>query len=306
MREFRTFGPASHRALFILILLSTFLFLSPAFSQADRSGMIDRLNRMERDMQMMQRDYYRGTAEGKAPTGAAAPSGAVAAELNVSLNAIQEELRQLRGRIEEMEHQQQRVTERFESLERDMDARLGMLERNATSAAPATISPPVIGGNTDAQEPMVSVRDAESDEAPATKPATAASSGYQNSNEHYNAAFKLLNQGDYTQSAAEFESFTQQYPDDVLVGNAYYWLGETHYVRSQFEQAAEKFRSGFEAMPQGPKSPDNLLKLAMSLSALQRKDEACVVLSQLIKKHSDKSQVVKRKAEKERDKLGCR
>lgn len=308
MWNFRLNGLVSHRAPLTLILLSTLSFsafttLIPedaAAQSADRGGMINRLDRLERDLQILQKDYYRGEKSGGASV---APTAAAAAEMNVSLDALQEELRSLRGRLEEMEHQQRRVTERFDGLERDMDARLISLEQHASSAAPAVIAPPVIGGGAAPEEPVVSVREA-AEEAPAEAPKSTRSK-YTNSNDHYNAAFKLLNQSDYAAAASEFESFTREYPKDVLVGNAYYWLGETYYVRGNYAQAAEKFRSGFEAMPQGAKAPDNLLKLAMSLSNIDRKDESCVVLSQLVKKYGDKSQMVKNKAQKEREKLSC-
>ena len=80
---------------------------------------------------------------------------------------------------------------------------------------------------------------------------------------------------------------SKKHPKDPLVGNAYYWQGETYYIRRDYVNAADSFRQGFEALPTGPKAPDNLLKLAMSLNALNRDKEACVVLGQVISKYKN-------------------
>jgi TolA-binding protein len=90
------------------------------------------------------------------------------------------------------------------------------------------------------------------------------------------------------------------------VGNAYYWLGETHYIRQDYVSAADNFREGFEALPNGPKAADNLLKLAMSLSAMKKTNDACVVLDQLLVKFKETSTTVAQKAQSERTRIGCK
>ena len=101
---------------------------------------------------------------------------------------------------------------------------------------------------------------------------------------HYNEAFRLLNQNRYEDAETAFIKFTKQYGDDPLIGNAYYWLGETYYIRKDYTQAADNFRQGYQALPDGPKAPDNLLKLAMTLKALDRISDACTIVEQIDKK----------------------
>ncbi len=123
--------------------------------------------------------------------------------------------------------------------------------------------------------------------------------------DHYNYAFRLLNQTQYPEAAAAFDSFTKKYPKDPLVGNAYYWEGETYYIRRDYVNAADNFRQGFEALPEGPKAPDNLFKLAVSLDALNRDKEACVVLGQVVTKFKKNSTSVTDKADQEQKRIGC-
>ena len=114
-----------------------------------------------------------------------------------------------------------------------------------------------------------------------------------------------MNQAKYVEAGAALESFTQRYPKDPLIGNVYYWLGETYYVRENYLKSADNFRQGFETMPDGVKAPDNLLKLALSLNMLNKKREACVVLKQLqIKYQGQKTPVLEKAASKEKE-LGC-
>jgi tol-pal system protein YbgF len=130
--------------------------------------------------------------------------------------------------------------------------------------------------------------------------------GFDNPRDHYNHGFRLLNQTRYEDAARTFEAFTEKYPKDPLIGNAYYWLGETYYIRRDYVKAADSFRQGFEVLPSGPKAADNLLKLSMALSAMKKQKEACVVLDQLLVKFKDSSTSVAKKADAERTRIGCR
>ena len=76
-------------------------------------------------------------------------------------------------------------------------------------------------------------------------------------------------------------AFVQRYPNDPLAGNAQYWLGETYYVRKDYENAATAFAEGYQKYPESGKAADNLLKLGMSLGNLGKKSEACSAFARL-------------------------
>lgn len=295
----------SPRRLFLsTALAASMLAVSfPAFSQ-DSSALLQRLEYMEQEIQVLKQ--YRPTEPSHdAPVKTNVPN-AGAAHFEVELASLEEEIRFMRGKIEEQEFEVRRLSESFSKLEADMDARMLALEERKIPSQ----NPPVVGEDAPAvAEPEMPVAEPvvkhpnKPTEAKVVKPAP---SEFNNSAEHYDAAFKKLNQSDYDGAATLFQSFIKAYPKDELVGNAYYWLGETFYVQRQYENAAEQFRGGFQAMPNGAKAPDNLLKLGMSLSLLERRQEACVVLSQLLKKYPKQSEAVKSKATKESAKLQCK
>jgi tol-pal system protein YbgF len=123
--------------------------------------------------------------------------------------------------------------------------------------------------------------------------------------DHYSYAFRLLNRAQYPEAEQVLRSFVTQHPKDRLVGNAWYWLGETYYVREDYAQAVDAFRQGFESVPDGAKAPDNLFKLGKTLGKLGNQDQACVVLKQLGVKFRGKAAPVLARAAEEQKAMGC-
>lgn len=221
------------------------------------------------------------------------------ARMEVRFTSMEEHMRQLRGKIEEVEFENRRLSEKLDLFQQDAELRFSEMEGNGPSAA---ITP-----NVPAEEkPAVTTPPKPTETQTLKVPKADAGGDFESSRDHYNHAFRLLNQTQYDDAGASFESFIQTYPNDPLIGNAYYWAGETYYVRKNYVQSADYFRRGYEALPAGPKAGDNLLKLAMSLSNLDRKTEACVVLKQVSAKFGGNSTTLRGKSETERNRLGCK
>ena len=112
--------------------------------------------------------------------------------------------------------------------------------------------------------------------------------------------------GDYDKAAGALRAFVKAHPDDALSGNAIYWLGETHYARKRYAEAAVLFAEGFKRYPKSGKAPDNLLKLGMSFARLGKRTEACASLFELNKRYPKAAGYIKRAATSERRRLRCR
>ncbi len=122
----------------------------------------------------------------------------------------------------------------------------------------------------------------------------------------YNAAFGRLKNADYEGSAEGFRQFLSKNSAHPLAGNAQYWLGETYYVRKQYAEAATEFLAGYQKYPKNSKAPDNLLKLGLSLEALNSKDQACQTFSRLLSEYPSAARVVQQRASAERTRLACK
>ena len=123
--------------------------------------------------------------------------------------------------------------------------------------------------------------------------------------DQYNQAFALLRQGDYPGAEAALRSFIAGNPASPLVGNAKYWLGETYYARSDYQQAAVTFAEAYQEYPDGSKAPDNLLKLGMSLASLNATEDACGTFAELLSRYPNANSSIRRRAELEREKHNC-
>jgi tol-pal system protein YbgF len=157
--------------------------------------------------------------------------------------------------------------------------------------APAATAPPV---------PTAPVQ-----AAPATTAAAAGVLPQGTAQDQYNYAFGLLRQANYDKAELALQEFVRLHPKETLASNARYWLGETFYVRAAYVQAAEVFLEGYQADPKGPKAPDSLLKLGMSLGGLDKKREACAAFNKLLKDFPDAPAGVKNTVTREKQKYSC-
>ncbi|MGB0921598.1 MAG: tol-pal system protein YbgF [Alphaproteobacteria bacterium] len=287
-----------------------------------------RLNRLERDMQGLVRT-------GQVPAGGGnygiAPDAAVA-DLNIKLTTLEEELAAVTGQLETIQHGLSRVLERVDLLQKDVEFRLSAIEKAggavAASGKPVATSPASeqttakVAGQSSSMGPQAGIADqpgqptstlgsglganlsvdgrgssAPSEQKfqlPAGDPA-----------EKYNYAVGLLRQGSYADAETAFRAFVDEHPTDGLASNAQYWLGESHYVRNMYKEAASAFLSGLKSYPDGNKAPQSMLKLGMTLAQLGHMQQACVTLGELEARYPTAPAKVRARAVRERSKAGC-
>jgi tol-pal system protein YbgF len=125
--------------------------------------------------------------------------------------------------------------------------------------------------------------------------------------DQYKMAFNLTRQARYQEAEMAFKKFVEAHENDPLAGNAMYWLGETHYVRKDFMQAAQVFFQAYQKFPKGAKAPDSLLKLGMSMASMKKSAEACATFGKLRKEFgSDLKANIKGALDRETQRLACK
>jgi tol-pal system protein YbgF len=272
-------------------------------AQTSRDVM-NRLSRLENEMDTLSRTVYRGEAPSDLTPMTSSGGGAASANAEVRVQQLEREIQTLTGKVEERDFEIRTLKSNFEKLSADLDLRLGDLERGRNGGqtggnVPSTLQAPnPVPSNegvifNSAPEPI-------SSQSNVLGGGTSADAAAQ----YYNA-FSLLKAANYAGAQVQFEKFLTDYPNHSLAGNAKYWLGETHYVRQNFQAAAQQFAEGFQLYPKGAKAADNLLKLGLSLSGLNRKEEACVALDQLSGPDYQSAGPVVRRASQERARLNC-
>jgi len=97
----------------------------------------------------------------------------------------------------------------------------------------------------------------------------------------YHDAFNLLKAGEYDESVAAFTDFLVQFPNSQYADNAQYWLGETYYVKREFEPALVEYRKLIDTYPASKKRSHAMLKIGYSYHELGQLDQARAVLEDL-------------------------
>ncbi|MEH6727820.1 MAG: tol-pal system protein YbgF, partial [Hyphomicrobiales bacterium] len=104
---------------------------------------------------------------------------------------------------------------------------------------------------------------------------------------------------------ASLRQFLSEHPNDPLVSDARFWLGESLFVRGSFREAANEFLESYSKFPQSAKAPDSLLKLGLSLHELGETEAACATYAELVRKYPAASSPVKQRVRDERKSAKC-
>src|SRR5579863_8650809 len=115
------------RLLLSILVASAACATWPALAQQapDNTPSMERLDRIEHDVMLLQRQVSRGGGDTSASGGTDAnvPAGG-SAQLEVRLSAIEDQLRDLRGKIEENDNHFRKLSESMDKFQHDIDFRL--------------------------------------------------------------------------------------------------------------------------------------------------------------------------------------
>lgn len=315
----------------IAVLAAAGSLVSPVYAQSSTDqALIDQVKRLQRELSTLQLYVYRGEKPPDSAISEIYGSGGVdktqAARIDLRLSQIESEMRGLTGQIEEQSFRIDRMGKRLDKLVADVDARLRNLEQR-TGGRPVASSTELGGSQggepgtlgTVSEDAVSAVRSGDQ-----VQPGSAVSStgvvasgttGQSGQNayalagttaeDQYSHAFSLLSQANYDQAEQALQAFLNEHPNHRLAGNAKYWLGETHYVRGHYQDAAVAFAEGYQTYPNSTKAPDNLLKLGKSLSALGETNDACGTYGELLRRFPNAAPTILKQADQERRRLAC-
>ncbi len=249
-------------------------------TRADQVRQEQRIASLEERLLRLERAVDEARA---APAPSSVPDyGPRLAQLGQQVEALDEQVRQILGRVDALERrpQPQGDTSRVEALERrlqEIATRLAAVEaRPAAPASPA--GKPA--------EPPPS--------RPTTTPAPKATA-----QDLYDRAYALYKQGKHTEAREAFQRFISLYPKTDLTDNAYFWIGESYYDQRQYEKAILAYDKVVQEFPRGDKVPSALLKQAFAFDAIGDPVDARILLKKLLREHpsSEQAAIARRKLE---------
>ncbi len=145
-------------------------------------------------------------------------------EISSKLETLQKEVQELRGIIEEQQHNAIIVTKDKIDVRSKVDQKLEE-QQGATT--------------------------------------TEVKTGYNPEQSAYNKAYKLVEDKNFSEAIIAFKDFLWRYGNGQYVPNATYWLGELYLTEHSFDVAADYFLQVVNKYKDHDKAPDALLKLGI-------------------------------------------
>lgn len=218
-------------------------------------------------------------------TYATAPVGQASgnSELFFMLDQLQQEVRYLRGVVEEQAHQIHQLQQSARSRYKDLDSRVLNLSKEVSGLKK--------GGQVGAvvqAEPVSSDLPA-SPSSNNPKPVAAVTIADPQQKKAYQDAYAYIKEKQFEQAIDALHAFLEKYPEGELAGNAYYWLGEVYLVLPQLEQARQSFSIVIRSFPNHRKVADALFKLGVTYDRLQDPAQSEQYLIQVQKAYPNSS-----------------
>jgi tol-pal system protein YbgF len=173
------------------------------------------------------------------------------------VDALKEDIAQLRGDRDEQAHQLDLLEKRQKDLYLDLDQRM-----TEQGKALSKLSEP-----------------------PAPPPAPAVDAGQETSS--YEAALDQFKARDFTGAIDGFKGFLKTYPSSTLAANAQYWIGYSHFALKDYKNALAQQQKLLALYPDSPKAADAMLNIASSQIELKQNAAAKKTLSELVAKYPD-------------------
>lgn len=283
----------------------------------------------------------------------------LAQAMDPRVGQLEEQIRSLNGRIEEMSYQLLQMQEQLRKTQEDNEYRFQDLEsgKSGGSGKSGALDKPVNGGTADQQiatnrgpaddtagtdtlgtgggaqpQELGSIRfdengnpigaDANPDlnnqsasigndnslpgvENGLPQASQSSSASLDNPDDLYQVAYGHVLSGDYQLAEREFRDYLDIFPKGEKAADANFWLGEAQYSQGNFNDAAKTFLNAHQTFSKSKKAPEMLLKLGMSLAALDNRETACATLREVNKRYPNASKAVKTKVSSEQSRLSC-
>jgi TolA-binding protein len=290
-RPVRATPPLAALALLALVLWP----VGPALAQMEsREGIAlqNQILQLRQELDQLRRagGVAAAPAPARPPSGGGAPQGELVSRLLERVTTLEEEVRRLRGRVDEQEFRNQQQTQQIEKLQGDIDFRLQQLEGGGGRAPAAPRPAPA------AAPPPIAAPPAAASAAAAPRPPERAIADGQ----------AALGRRDYATAEAAAREALAARGGGTRATDAGLLLGDALAGKRDFAGAALAYDDAFRRNRTGPRAPDALIGLANSFNSLGNKREACDTLNDLRSNFPNLRAPQSERAAEARRRAGCR
>jgi tol-pal system protein YbgF len=239
------------------------------------------------------------------------------------IGQLEEQVRSLNGRIEELGFQLLQMQEQMRQMQEDNEFRFQELEKSngqrsdvgsgvtqpgiepsttastatggqGTGAPPTDLGSIQINPNGDLIGGIIEPLQPGGETASLNSP-----------DDLYQAGYNHMLTGDYALAEQVFADYIAAFPDGARAADAMFWLGEAQYSQGRYQESAKTFLDVHKQHPQADKAPDSLLKLGMSLAKLDNRETACATLREVLIRYPGASAAVRAKVSEEQQLASC-
>jgi TolA-binding protein len=288
------------------------LTLGPQAAHA-QTAIEGRVNRLESEMRAVQRKVFPGGGgqyvepDINPPPASTvipgSPSNSPVADLDARVNALESQITTMTGQIETTQHRVQQLEDAFSAYKRTTEARLKVLEENASSVGTGSV-----GTGSGAMESPAGVAMPPATKPPVAKPAPAgAKPAAPNARpvpaapvkdadrarkvaavekppvtddpaeDAYLYGYRLWAAKLYPEAEAQFQKVVATWPKHKRASYAQNLLGRSYLEEGNVRDAMQSFYDNFHKMPDGDRAPDSLNYLAQTLIKINKPTKACEV-----------------------------
>ena len=209
---------------------------------------------------------------------------------NATIEELHEEIRILKGKLEETDYLLKQKINAFAELSEKRQIKLEGIDKTTSL-------------NKDRIERLEQYLNLESTgPIPKRTPVSNETAGKQakqklSENDLYRSAKQAYDKGDFNTAREEFQKLLKEFPKSENADNAQFWIGEIYYREKWYEKAILEYQKVIEKYPKGNKVTASLLKQGFAFFNLGDKSNARLILSELIKKYpkSNEAKIAERK-----------
>lgn len=203
-------------------------------------------------------------------------------EMQQQIDSLTNDVRTLRGQLEEANYKLQQATERQKGIYQELDKL-----QQAAPAAPAADSAAQPTDNSAAATTPAQNTATQAQAQPAPAAPTPASGS--ESKDYETAVNLVLKDKQYDKAIPAFEGFVSNYPASSSLPGAYYWLGQLYLNKGDRDKARTNFLTVAQKYKDSSKRPEAIYKLGIIAKADGDADKANKFFELVIKQYPNTS-----------------
>ncbi|HKI74763.1 MAG TPA: tol-pal system protein YbgF [Pseudomonadales bacterium] len=196
-------------------------------------------------------------------------------ELEYQLQVLEQEMQELRGMVEQLQHQMKQQQSTQEDRYLDLDKRIQSLQQQVSQGGTASqgASQPAGGDIEDVNK-----------EAPVASKSAGEKAMYEK-------GLDMIRKRQYDNAIKQLQAVIAQYPNGDFTANAYYWMGEVYAAKPEpdYDKARQALSQVMTYFPGNNKVPDAAFKLGKVYFLMGDCKRAQDTLNKVVKDYQGKS-----------------